>query len=499
MRTKKIARNSLAEIIPYFIIGAIGFVKVRVLISCLGNTVNGYYEFINQIISYLFLVEAGFNSAVVYKLYKPFAEEDKEHIKQIFNGSRTIFRRIGAIIAALIFAASIVLLVIFHFSPNYVEPQYQLVVLATFLTISCSYLIAYFGKTTSYCSIFCADQRKWVYSLTMNIVKICCDLLIIAVIVIFKNLYALAIVILVVKVMEEIIVRTIGRKQYPWLTKTKKVDTSAASMTKDLIWHQLGFVAANNIDSIIIMSFMGPVMVSIYATYNYIFRFLTEMSSKANAAFIHSFGNVFAKHEEEKSYRMFGEYFVLYTLLAFAIGLTFHLGIRSFIQVWIGQDKYLLSYIVVAFFSLSLFLNIIYYPLTSMISANGLYHESRSYVMASAVINLILSIILVQFMGLVGVLLATCIAFTITIYLRSNLINKKVFIKWKQHHIFKRFLFAILIFIILLVVTYPLEKIFLDMHLSFIPCVIALGVIFLIVTLVAVSYTHLTLPTKRIV
>ena len=55
MRTKKMLLNVITDILPYIIIGIIGLVKMNVLIKYVGDVGNGYYQTINQIISYVFL------------------------------------------------------------------------------------------------------------------------------------------------------------------------------------------------------------------------------------------------------------------------------------------------------------------------------------------------------------------------------------------------------------------------------------------------------------
>ena len=57
MRTKKIFLNMICDILPYLIIGVIGIVKMDVLINYIGDVGNGYYQTINQIISYVFLAQ----------------------------------------------------------------------------------------------------------------------------------------------------------------------------------------------------------------------------------------------------------------------------------------------------------------------------------------------------------------------------------------------------------------------------------------------------------
>lgn len=94
MRTKKIFLNMICDILPYLLIGVVGIIKMDVLIKYIGDVGNGYYQTINQIISYVFLAQAGFSDAVIYSLYKPFAERIKRHKCHLWR-ARKVFRIIG--------------------------------------------------------------------------------------------------------------------------------------------------------------------------------------------------------------------------------------------------------------------------------------------------------------------------------------------------------------------------------------------------------------------
>ena len=223
-------------------------------------------------------------------------------------------------------------------------------------------------------------------------------------------------------------------------------------MTKDLIWVQFGYLVLNNVDSILIMMFMGPVYVSIYTSYTYIMRYLNEVSSRISGGVESSFGNVFASGEKKRARAVFKELQVLYIIITFSMCLTYLVGIKSFVNIWIGDAKYLLDYHTVIFFTSILFFNMIYYPLVSIMNANGMFKDSKNQVMICASINLIFSIILINFFGLDGILFATALGFLVSIYLKCNVINKKVFKEEKlitilSHYIKSSFIFIVLCYI----------------------------------------------------
>ena len=165
MRTKKIALNLISDILPYIFIGIVGLIKVNVLIHYIGDVGNGYYQLINQIITYVFLAQAGFGEAVIYKLYKPFAEKNKHDINRIYSGSRKIFKIIGFIILGLIILVSLFLYLFYGFKDGYRNSA-----LLCFIIISSSYLISYFGRGQTYMSVLSAAQEKYIYSITTNII-----------------------------------------------------------------------------------------------------------------------------------------------------------------------------------------------------------------------------------------------------------------------------------------------------------------------------------------
>ena len=99
------------------------------------------------------------------------------------------------------------------------------------------------------------------------------------------------------ELVKEIVNRIVVKKKYPELHEIARKDTSMVKMTKDLAWTQVGYLILNNIDALLLMGFNGPIMVSIYTTYNFILRFLNEISSRIELSTVYSFGNVFAKKE----------------------------------------------------------------------------------------------------------------------------------------------------------------------------------------------------------
>lgn len=492
MRTKKIFLNMVCDILPYLLIGIVGLVKMEVLIKYIGDVGNGYYQTINQIISYVFLAQAGFSDAVIFSLYKPFAENNKNDINAIYGGARKVFRIIGFIILGIISLVTLGLYFFYHFEEGYMASA-----LICFFIISTSYLISYFGKGQTFMAVLSAAQEKYVYSLIFNGVKLLCDILIVVVTIKFRSLESIAIVILAMKILEEIINRFVIKKKYPEIHEISRKDTSMVKMTKDLGWTQLGYLVLNNIDALLLMAFNGPIMVSIYTSYNYILRFLTEIASRIELASVYSFGNVFAKKEDKKVYSLFKEYIMLFIIIAFSMCLTFMLGIRGFINVWVGKENYILSYVTIVLFTATSFLTILYLPLVALINADGLFKDNKKHIFMCSAINLVLSIILINYFGINGILIGTIVSFLVNIILKANLISNKILKEVSLFDILKYYIITITVFILLSVALCPVENIFLAGANSLIITIIKLGIIFISIICLITGTLYFISPSSR--
>lgn len=492
MRTKKIFLNMLADILPYLIIGIIGLVKMNALINYIGDVGNGYYQTINQIISYVFLAQAGFSDAVIYSLYKPFANKNKDDINAIYGGARKVFKIIGFIILGIILLVTIGLHLFYHF-----EEGYEISALICFFIISTSYLIAYFGRGQTYSAVLSAAQEKYIYSLIFNSVKILCDILIVVVTIKFRTLESIAIVILIMKILEEIICRIVVKRKYPDLHEIARKDTSMVKMTKDLAWTQVGYLVLNNIDALLLMAFNGPVMVSIYTTYNYILRFLGEVASRVELSTVYSFGNVFAKKEDDRVHPLYKEFLMLFILIAFSMCITFLIGIRGFVSVWVGKDNYILNYLTIFLFTTTLFLNILYYPLVALINADGLFKDNKKHIFICAIINLVLSIALIKFYSINGILLGTTLAFLTNIFLKTRTVTVKVFKDKTLFNTLKDYFIVIIVYITLSLLFIPVEHYFLNTSTGVATTVLKLGFVFMLVIGLTSSILYLISSDAR--
>ena len=85
MRTKKALINSSTNILCFIIAFIPSLVIRKIFLDTLGNDILGLNSLFTNIIGWLSIVELGVGTAIVYSLYKPFADNDKSQISSVYK------------------------------------------------------------------------------------------------------------------------------------------------------------------------------------------------------------------------------------------------------------------------------------------------------------------------------------------------------------------------------------------------------------------------------
>jgi len=450
MRTKNSFLNFITSFFPWLLIAILGFVKIKFFINFFGSELNGLIQLIGQVYSYIGILEMGFGAAIVYKLYKPFKENDTETIKRIFKGSKKIYRSIA--ILMFIFGLSAALISIFVLKAETLSKPYIFII---FLLYAIDYLSLYFFGLPHQ-TLLTADQKKYKVNVITNIKSIIFR--IIELILIFTRInyiYILILSIIFNFIGNLILIRTVN-KEYPWINDDCEADTSTRKMTKSVFFHRICKTVYYNTDMILLSLFpSGLVSASIYGSYNYIVTYLKQLLNMVLVSPVDSFGNLYSddKIAQKKKTSIFNEYLSLSMVMGLFASVMFFIAINEFIPIWINTD-YVLSIWAVSFFSMIIWYEYSLKPINIIIEANGEYEKTKFIPLAGAILNIVLSICLVFNYGISGVLFATLIT--------QVLIFQPLYVKFAYKNIindsskefYKRFLFSTILGVLLILLDY---------------------------------------------
>ena len=423
MRTKKAMLNFIYDALPQIIISLIGFVRIKVILDILGNDTLGIYQLFGQLLAYVSLADLGLTTAIIFSLYDPIFHKNHKKINAILNGSRKVFNIIFIIMLA------IGTILTFNITIFIKETTLNVIFIRTcFFVMMLSSILPYL--IVPYASLFDSEQNKYRYLKYTQALSIIRVVLEVVAIVIFKNLLFIIIMSIVFVSLQNIIIIYLCKKDHKWLSLEEKEDYTFVKKTKELLPHKIGMLIANNIDVVIISTVLGLTEVVAYTSYMYIVNTLTMILSKINSSTTSGIGNLIVENKGKKNNKLFNtfiEYNAFVFFLASIICIPLYSVMSQFVGIVYGNIYVLNNYTLLLFVFL-VFYSIIRNNLNIFANAAGLFKETLICVFIEIIINLSLSLVLVHYIGISGVLLATALSLLISEYLiKPFILNKHIF------------------------------------------------------------------------
>ena len=424
MRTKKSIINMATSIVSQIVIILLGFISRRVLIYSVGVEYLGINGLMTNILTIFSLAESGIGLVIGYNLYAPLAKNDTEQIKSLMLFYKRAYNilALGTAIIGLIFYPFLP----FFLTGNTVGNTTIIYFLFLFSSVS-SYLFSY--KVT----LNNSDQNKYLFTVVNTITQI--FVLIIKVLVLyFTKDYLLFLVIdIVTNLVKNIVFSYIVDRRYPYLKEknVKKLDKDIKQKMfqniKALFITKLGYIVSQCSDNLVISSFVSVSSLGLYSNYTTLITSVTGFVSTFTSSIVSSMGNLIVSEDTERAYIVYKRInFINYWLYTFSAICLLCL-IEPFIEIWLGKEFILDKGILIS--SVLLF----YFKgensaIEMVKSAAGLFKPDRYVTLIEAVFNLVMSIILAQKYGILGVIIGTLVSYIFLSYwIRAYIVYKYLF------------------------------------------------------------------------
>jgi len=498
MRTKHTLYNFIVSVIASVLLPLVGFIKVRLFVDLYGSGVNGLQLTIAQIITFLNICELAFSLAFRQLLFKPLAEDDRKTVKKIYYGARKVFKITGTVVIGV----SLIVALIFPFFAK--SPYDYASTVGLFFLTAIPYGVSYYLMGPNF--VIIADQKEYKINFWIQLFSILRMVLMIIVILLKWPFVWVVIIESANVLISNIVARNIALKYYPWLKeKCDDSDKSFLHNTKYTIVQRLSYLASTNTDNIVITAFMGYAMSSVFGVYSYLSESVTRVINGFITSPINSFGNLF-NDKDADSYSVFKEFFNFAAYLASVIAIVIFVVMNAFVYYWMKRpDEYYVIPVVALLFAINIFYLTMREPIMICRDANGLFKDAKNNAYLYAIAKVLLSIILIQWLGFAGVLLATFLCNWIVDFLYNpNLVYKKVFNK----SVVKYYLMVLLRIVIAVVLGYisyliwnHFETFIYTRMINFIiACVVFGAVLVAVITLIyAVSFESFRRLVKRFV
>jgi O-antigen/teichoic acid export membrane protein len=407
MRTKNSAINIGFGISGQVVSSLLNFVARTIFIKILGAEYLGLNGLFSDILSVLSLAELGIANAITFSLYKPISEQDEEKVSAIVNLYGTAYRAVGIFIAVVGCSLIPFLSLIIKDQTNIsnISFIYLLYLLNTVVTYFFSYKR----------SIITAHQKNYICTIYNNVFLVLQHVLMIVVLIFTKDFILYLWVQISFSFLTNFAISLKADKLYPYLKANRKLKLEKAERKKifknikAMFMHKIGGTVLNSTDNIIISSFIGIITVGIYSNYRLIISIINKFSLLIFDSILASVGNLGAKGDNIKLFKIYKSLNLVAAFVYSICAVCLIVMFNPFIELWAGKS-YVFDFPVVLMIVLNFYLTGMRKCTLMFRDALGLFWKDRYKPIAEAVINLIISLILVQYMGITGVLIGTFIS-----------------------------------------------------------------------------------------
>lgn len=408
---KKAITSIVANYIGYFCAALLAFLVTPIIVHSLGKAQFGVWSLIMSVTGYYGLLNLGIRSALTKYIAEYSAKNDIAEVNRLISSSFPFFLGVAGIILLISYIVSS------NFERMFFVDQIDLsIIRITVLLVGINVAISF--ALCPFDTILAAFNRfdvKNIIGVSSSIIR---ALSIITVLKLGYSLVAMAMVILVIDATTLCVIAICSRKIYPQLS-IKLHFVCRESFRKLYTFGVFNFVRhisraiLSQTDLILIGIFLGATQVAVYAIAANLINYSWKIVKGVAIVTIPIASTLSALKEEKKLQRFMLLVPKYMMFIAVCICIQFFYFGKIFLLLWLG-DGFQESYVI---FLVLMVARIGMMSNESMIEATvGMGHNKFIGTLSAveALINLILSIILVQKIGLLGIALGTVIPLIIS-------------------------------------------------------------------------------------
>ncbi len=427
--------NSVSSVLLQIVTIISGFVIPRLTLSTFGSDVNGLVSSLNQFLNYVSLLEGGITGVIMANLYKPLYNKDSKKISSVISATKIFYRKIAYFFVAYSIILSIVYPLVFktRFSFEYVF------FLSVILSVS---LFIQYNFSLSLKVLLNADKKVYIVSFTQIFLSIVNMVLFSILIRVFPNIHFLKIVTSLVYIFQPIIYKKFVDKHF-MIDCDEKPDSNLLKSRWDGFAINVAAFLHRNTDVSILTIFTNLKTVSVYSVYALVASGLRSLITSASSGVAPTIGHLYAKNNIIELNEKFDTYeFIIFitTFFLFGVGI---LMITPFVMIYTKgiTDA---NYNQEVFGVLLLIAEAIYCirePYVTLAYSANKFREIKKHAYIEAIINILLSVILVKKVGLIGVAIGTLMAMLYRtlfhiVYLKRNILYRPISVSLRKISIF---------------------------------------------------------------
>ncbi|MCC8067711.1 MAG: oligosaccharide flippase family protein, partial [Clostridiales bacterium] len=384
------------------------FLVRTMVIHLIGAEYLGLTGLFYSIVQMLNLTEMGFGTAIVYSMYRPIAENDTEAINALLAFYAKVYRIVGIIVSAV---GLLLLPLLPHFISGQIPEDINLYALyLIYLANTCIGFFVYPERK----ALLIVHQRDDIGGRVHIVTQLGMYLAQAAFVFWTGNYYLYALMMPLSSLLYSLLCAKRAAKQYPMYCKSGRLDPvryrGIKKQVAGLTIRKVAMLSRNAFDSLFVSAFLGLSATAVYDNYYYILDSVVMLLAVVKTSMAGGVGNSLALDSDEKNLQDMHRINFLYMWIGGWCSICLLCLYQPFMLLWVGESM-TLPFGMVVLFALYFYVLKMSDIRTLYSESAGIWWEARYISVAEAAANLLLNWILVQTMGLYGIILATLISY----------------------------------------------------------------------------------------
>ncbi len=452
MKIKKSAplKNSASALIGNAANILVKFVAQKIFIQTLGVEYLGLNSVLLNIVSVLSIAELGISSAIIFNLYEPIKHKNHETVKSLLK----FYKKAYNIIAILTLVIGIGLMPFLHLIVR--EPVPGVDMYFAYLLVLASAVVSYYMSYRQ--SILYATEEGHITTNVQTVANILTVAFQILLLLTTKNYYLYLAVSIVMQFLKNLCLYKIAEKRHPIL-RDKKVQKLDKVIEKDifkkmraLLIHKASTFVIFGTDNIIISAFINITTVGLYSNYHMIFSAVETIFSQAIKALTPTVGHLLVDKNVSKNFKTFQKIRQVNFMVVLVSSVGIMLLADLFVKLWFGGE-YVLSSLTLITLLLVHYQRMMRESYVVFKEAAGIYHEDRFVPIVESLLNIAVSVVLVQWIGLPGVFIGTFVSsLALWFYSYPKFVYKKLFGRSYRQYVVEMVLYSLVYLAVMVLV-----------------------------------------------
>lgn len=427
-RSKKAKMNIGITLAGQFVTAVCGLIVPRLLLSAYGSEAYGATTSIAQFLGYIMLLEGGIGGVAKAALYKPIAQNDVLQMSRIVSEVRRYFR-----IIAYVFTGYVLLLTVFFKSISHIESLDWLTSFLLVGAISISSFAEYFLGIAN--AVFLqANQKTYITNAVSYITTAMNALATLLLVRMGASLIVVKLASSCVFAAKPVILQWYVKKNYK--LQSLKVHETVLKDKWEGLGQQLASFLHANTDVVVLTIFADLKYVAVYAVYNMIVTQIQKITSAFATGMEALFGDMYARNEKAQLDKTFGMYDTMISMTSVTLFSVTAVMITPFVLLY-SEGIHDANYDVPLFgflLTVAAFFTAVSAVYPAMAIAAGHFRQTRVGAYGEAVVNVVVSLLLVSRYNLLGVAIGTVAATAFravfyAYYLSKEILHRRLF-RW---------------------------------------------------------------------